>query len=123
MAPMIDMVFLLLVFFMCVSSITQAGTQVKLDLPESTESEVPKDLSHRLTLSVMENDSIHLGGRIYSESEIEMALLELKKNFSEVKLRIRADQSVPYSRIKIVMEKATAAGIQDYIYATYQASF
>ncbi len=122
MAPMIDMVFLLLVFFMCVSSITQAGTQIKLDLPDSTTSEVPKDLSHRLTLSIQEDETIFLNGRHVASEDLEQELRELMKSFPELKLRIRADQSVPYERVKIVMKKAAAAGIQDYIYATYQAS-
>ena len=35
MAPMIDMVFLLLVFFMCVSSLAQADKRTPVELPES----------------------------------------------------------------------------------------
>jgi biopolymer transport protein ExbD len=52
MAPMIDMVFLLLVFFMCVSSMAQADKAIPLELPESEASKVPKDLSDRGTLSM-----------------------------------------------------------------------
>jgi len=61
MAPMIDMVFLLLVFFMCVSSLSQAGHRVELNLPESTSSETPKDLSKRLLLSIQKDGSFYLG--------------------------------------------------------------
>ncbi|MFU8849344.1 MAG: ExbD/TolR family protein, partial [Opitutales bacterium] len=52
MAPMIDMVFLLLVFFMTVASVAQNQRQVKLDLPESDESKIPEDASGRGILSV-----------------------------------------------------------------------
>ncbi|HBR92976.1 MAG TPA: biopolymer transporter ExbD, partial [Opitutae bacterium] len=41
MTPMIDMVFLLLVFFMTVSTLAQADRAKKLDLPESAQSDVP----------------------------------------------------------------------------------
>ena len=44
MTPMIDMVFLLLVFFMTVSTLAQADRQVELELPESASSDVPNDL-------------------------------------------------------------------------------
>ena len=37
MAPMIDMVFLLLVFFMTVASVAKSQKVVELDLPESDE--------------------------------------------------------------------------------------
>ena len=47
MAPMIDMVFLLLVFFMTVASVAKSQRQVELDLPESEESKVPEDVSEQ----------------------------------------------------------------------------
>lgn len=49
MTPMIDMVFLLLVFFMTVSTLAQAERAKEVDLPESAESDVPgaSELSDR----------------------------------------------------------------------------
>ena len=49
MTPMIDMVFLLLVFFMTVSTLAQADRAKKLDLPPSAQSDVPEaeDLADR----------------------------------------------------------------------------
>ncbi|MCC5788171.1 MAG: biopolymer transporter ExbD, partial [Opitutales bacterium] len=61
MAPMIDMVFLLLVFFMTVGTLAQADRTVELDLPESEESRVSEDLSGRGIISVREDGAIFLG--------------------------------------------------------------
>ncbi len=47
MALMIDMVFLLLGFFMCVSVLAQADKTVELGLPESSESQVADIFSNR----------------------------------------------------------------------------
>jgi biopolymer transport protein ExbD len=61
MTPMIDMVFLLLVFFMCVSSLAQADKKLKLELPESAESKVPENLTDRGVVSVDAAGRVYLG--------------------------------------------------------------
>lgn len=120
MAPMIDMVFLLLVFFMCVSSLSQAGHRVELDLPESTASETPKDLSNRVILSIQKDGTVYLGGAKIEENKLESRLREMRVRYPEIKLRIRADQVTKFELVKNAMSAATKAGISDYIYGTIQ---
>ncbi len=120
MAPMIDMVFLLLVFFMTVSSISQAGSRVELDLPESTSSEVPDDLSNRVMLSVQKDGVFFLGGEKLKAEELGPRLDALHERFPEIKLRIRADRETAFADVKKAMSAATKAGISDYIYGTLQ---
>ena len=120
MAPMIDMVFLLLVFFMCVSSLSQAGHRVELDLPESTSSETPKDLSNRLLLSIREDGTYYLGGVSVSDSELADRLSRLSAHTSGMKLRIRADKNTAFADIRKAMTAASEAGISDYIYGAFQ---
>src|SRR5690606_27652303 len=70
MAPMIDMVFLLLVFFMCVSSLASADKSVEIDLPESRESKVPEDLAGRGIVSVKADGTVFMGAREVSREEL-----------------------------------------------------
>ncbi len=120
MAPMIDMVFLLLVFFMCVSSLSQAGHRVPLDLPESTASETPKDLSNRLILSIQDDGSLYLTGSPIENDALKARLTDLIETYPELKLRIRADKGTPFVHVKAAMSAASEAGINDYIYGTLQ---
>jgi len=120
MAPMIDMVFLLLVFFMCVSSLSQAGHRVELNLPESTSSETPKDLSKRLLLSIQKDGSFYLGGARVPESALADRLSGLSKRTPGMKLRIRADRQTAFAEIRKARTAASEAGISDYIYGAFQ---
>ena len=120
MAPMIDMVFLLLVFFMTVSSISQAGHRVELDLPESTASEMPKDLSNRVMLSIQKDGTYYLGGELLDSDALGDRLKTMRDRFPEIKLRIRADRGTAFSDVKLAMKAATEAGISDYLYGTLQ---
>ena len=51
MAPMIDMVFLLLVFFMCASHMS-TEQNAELDIPTATRAVVPKERPGRFTVNI-----------------------------------------------------------------------
>ena len=121
MAPMIDMVFLLLVFFMTAGAMSQAGSKRELDLPDAPSSQVPKELSNRLIVSIDADGQIYMAGIALSDSDLGKRLREVKQSSPRVKLRIRADKATEFSALKKVMRQAAAAGIEDYLYATYQA--
>jgi len=120
MAPMIDMVFLLLVFFMCVSSLSEAGNKVEVDLPKSNVAKVPDDLSGRITVAVKENGDVYLGGREVGKSALRTQLEILVSESFALKLRIRADANTEFSEIREIMRIAAEVGISDVIYATHQ---
>lgn len=120
MAPMIDMVFLLLVFFMCVSSLSQAGNRIEVELPESKAAQVPDDLSGRITIAVKAGGEYHLNAYEVSEAELGRKLLELADGSPALKLRIRADAHAEFTDIKNVMRIAAESGISDIIYAAHQ---
>ncbi len=121
MAPMIDMVFLLLVFFMTASAMSQAGSKLELDLPDSPASEVAKDFSGRLILSIDDAGRRFIGTREIDAAELSSVLGAFRENEPGGKLNIRAAKSTPFSAIKETMRIAATAGIDDYLYATYQA--
>jgi biopolymer transport protein ExbD len=122
MAPMIDMVFLLLVFFMCVSSMAQADKAIPLDLPESEASKVPKDLSDRGTLSVDASGSVYLGDRAVDRSEMQAAIRELIQRRPDARIVVRADRDTEYVHIRKVLRDCAEVGAYEIVYATFEAN-
>ena len=121
MTPMIDMVFLLLVFFMCVSSLAQADKKLKLDLPESTEAKVPDDLKDRGVVSVDANGRVFLGA---TQVEIERLTDAVRTELSRrpgLRVLVRAERSVAFRDIKRVLKACAEAGAGEVIYATFQS--
>ncbi len=121
MAPMIDMVFLLLVFFMTASAMSQAGSKLDLDLPDSPVSKVAQDFSGRLILSLDSTGQTFIGTQAVSGDQLSELLTQFRENEPSAKLNIRAAKDTPFSAIKQTMKVAAAAGIDDYLYATYQS--
>jgi len=121
MTPMIDMVFLLLVFFMCVSSLAQADKKLKLDLPESTESKVPEDLTDRGTVSVDAEGRVYLGATpVELERLTEAVRTELARR-PDLRVLVRAERSVAFREIRKVLKACAEAGAGEVVYATFQA--
>lgn len=122
MTPMIDMVFLLLVFFMTVSTLAQADKLLELELPESDESKVPDDLAHRGTVSIDAEGNAYIGTRSYSVAEVKEQIKAQLENDPKLQIHVRADRAAPYSAIKKVLRTCAEAGAYDVIYATLQSN-
>jgi biopolymer transport protein ExbD len=120
MTPMIDMVFLLLVFFMTVSTLAQADQRVKLDLPESATGEVPDDLSNRGTISLDAEGRIFVGAQPKTIRQMQTSIRESLALNPDLRIHVRADQATSYETIKKVLRACAEAGAYEVIYATYQ---
>jgi biopolymer transport protein ExbD len=121
MTPMIDMVFLLLVFFMTVSTLAQANRQVELELPESASSDVPNDLSDRGTISIDATGQIYMGSIPQTLQEMQSLLKKFLTENSELRIHLRADRTTEYQYIKKVLRACAEVGAYEVIYATYQS--
>lgn len=121
MTPMIDMVFLLLVFFMTVSTLARADKQVKLDLPESSQSDVPEDLSNRGTVSLDAEGNIYLSARPLDLETMQAEMKTALEVNPDLRIHVRADQETPYGEIKKVLRACAEVGAYEVIYATYQS--
>ena len=122
MAPMIDMVFLLLVFFMCVSSLAKMEKSVELELPQSHESEVPDDVTDRGMVSVTEDGLIYLGAEQVELEALKQRIGSVLKKNPQLQIMVRADRETPFREIKKVLKACAEVGAYEVIYATYEAS-
>jgi biopolymer transport protein ExbD len=121
MAPMIDMVFLLLVFFMTVASVAKSQRTVELDLPESEESKIPEDASGRGLLSVDADGIYYIGDEPRSLDEIKASITERIRREPELQIQIRADRETEYAAVQKLLKTAAESGAYEIIYATYEA--
>lgn len=121
MTPMIDMVFLLLVFFMCVSSLAQSDRKLKLDLPDSTESKVPESTADRGTVSVDAEGRVYLGAVPVELGRLTEAVRTELARRPGLRVLVRAERSVAFRDIRKVLRACAEAGAGEVVYATFQA--
>ena len=113
MAPLIDVVFLLIIFFMCVSQFTRLQVE-KLQLPEADSGEGNlANASIPCVLNVREDGRIVFDGRTYSIAHLPQALQNRYKVLSAENapaVVIRGDRRVPWKTASALMEICAAQG-------------
>ncbi len=118
--PMIDMVFLLLVFFMVTSKITTEQKKLEIRLPIASAAKYVENQGGREIINIDAEGRIYVG-----DKELDMKAFKsyLKKRLIEhppLKISVRADARTTAKRIKEVMETAAEAGAIEVIFATYK---
>ncbi|MEM9411775.1 MAG: biopolymer transporter ExbD [Planctomycetota bacterium] len=123
MTPMIDVVFLLIIFFLVSSHLAKQENQIELSLPvaASSDDDIPQEVS-RVTVNVKGDGTHWIRGRQVGKirlSEIlNSAVTEQKEGVIEV--RIRGSRQAPYSAVEPIMLACTEAGIWNVTYAVYR---
>lgn len=115
LAPMTDMVFQVLLFFILSSSfMVEPG--IKVNLPKSQVSEI--QLQQKLILTIDQNQQIFIENKAISLDQLESKLKLLLPYYSEKIVVIRADKSVTHGFVVKVMDIAKMAGAEKLAIAT-----
>lgn len=123
MTPMIDVVFLLIIFFLVSSHLAKQEAQLQLPLPEARSGNTPTDMqTPRLTVNVLADGQLMLAGRKVQPAELLTRLQErIAEDGPNLKVRIRGDRAVHYRFVQPVMTACAQAGIWDVAFAVFQA--
>lgn len=118
MAPMIDMVFLLIVFFMTASHLS-ANKSKDLDIPVATHGVVPGDRPGRWTVNIMADGSVFSGRVPVAVDDLKLMVVERRKREPDIKVYLRADKKTPHRDVKSVMNAMAEAGVGDFIFGVF----
>lgn len=115
MTPMIDAVFLLLIFFMITSSIIKdPGIPVNLPAAKSSDSQPDKDL----VVTVKDDGRVFLNGKAIRKRHLYTTLRHLKRKKGRDFLIVRGDRVIKYGVLVEIMDIARLAGIASVTLAT-----
>ncbi|MFC1897997.1 ExbD/TolR family protein [Candidatus Cloacimonadota bacterium] len=115
---LIDVVLLLLIFFMLTTSfVEQPG--MKLDLPETESSKGER--TGELEISVLEDGSIFINGNAITIEELEAQINEIAQTLDDKSLILKADKTVQHGTVVKIMDIARSVGLQKIIIASEQA--
>jgi len=126
MTPMIDVVFLLIIFFLVSSHLAQQEVQVDLDLPTAGEGRNPQqDNARRVVVNVLSGErpgeQIMVAGRTVDERDLTRLIAaendQSKQARRPLEVRIRSDRRVPYRVVEPIMVACAEAGVWKVTFA------
>ncbi|MFP4351483.1 MAG: ExbD/TolR family protein [Puniceicoccaceae bacterium] len=119
LTPMIDVVFLLIAFFMTITSqITREN--IKIEIPIATEARVPEEKGIRQTISINDEGLIFFGTEQMVPEDLVSAIRSTIERDPETRVYLRADARTAHRHVQEVMRATAAAGLSDLIFATNQ---
>jgi biopolymer transport protein ExbD len=116
LAGMIDVMFLLLVFFMTASVFREQERQIDVSLPEA--SSAAESRPRQFEVTVKDDGTIWLYGDQYTSQTFPAKLRELKAALPNDAVVIRGDRNTPLEYVVSVMDMAYAADFRNVFLAT-----
>lgn len=114
--PFVDVMLVLLVIFMVAAPLMTAG--VPLNLPRTAATAVPAEPEEPLVISVPAEGGITVMNEPVADDEVVGRLRAVLAERQTDRIFLRADGSIPYSRVVQVMGALNAAGYTNIVLVT-----
>lgn len=108
MTAMVDVVFLLLIFFMVSTTFITVSQALPVDLPQATTA--TPQAGELPTVTITANDEIYVGDNEVTEATLVEALEAAIAATGQSTVVLRADQSITHGLSVRVMDLITTAG-------------
>ncbi len=108
--PLINVVFLLLIFFMIVGKLSVVEP-FELTPPESVSEKIPDNSPH-VALAVAADGRLALNGEMIEEETLEREVRRLLKQDPKPRVLLKADGNAQAETVLIMMETVRAAGAE-----------
>lgn len=119
MTPVIDVVFLLLIFFLVATRFDQEERELPVELPDVVQAQ-PLALTPELIVNVTRDGKYKVVGKEYTEKQLGSLLRESRQRNPDQPVLIRADGNVAWKFGVRVMGLCNKANIKNYRVAALQ---
>lgn len=113
MTPMIDVVFLLLIFFLLGTKFTELERKIGLEVPKVTDAGVLTAAPERKVVNVYRDGAITLDKRPVTLAELESQLAAARSQYSDLGVLVRGDAQGNFQHVAEVLNACKQAGIQE----------
>jgi biopolymer transport protein ExbD len=122
MTPMIDVVFLLIIFFLVSSHLAKQESHMELPLPVAKSSgDEDENHTNRIVVNVLEDGEYRMAGRTVNAAALKQRLTQRMANSSEpLAVKIRTSRRAAYASITPILAACAESGIDRVSFATYR---
>ncbi|MDA7930033.1 biopolymer transporter ExbD [Akkermansiaceae bacterium] len=126
LAPMIDIVFLLLIFFLVTYQITEQEKDLKVAVPTTSEGSQKARVANKIVINLSVDGEITISGEVYTKDQLRQKLERIVKaaelanegGADQQPVRIRADRDGRNQQLLELVDEIQKAGIWNIDFAT-----
>ena len=120
MTSMLDVIFLLLCFFVTASVFSQWESEISISLPSASTSETPSRLPGEVILNVARDGSVTVNARKLTLNDLGERLRKVADFYPGQPVVIRADRETSYDSLVKVIDTCRNAGVWNFSLATVE---
>ncbi|MCA9174564.1 MAG: biopolymer transporter ExbD [Planctomycetales bacterium] len=115
LTPLIDVVFLLLIFFLVATKFAEEDHEMDVQLPSASEARPLTSQPLELFVGISDSGTFFVGGREVTHEELDDTMgRAVENNPINQSVVIRADKRVPFDYVVQVMDLCNRHAITDY---------
>ena len=118
LTSMLDVIFLLLCFFVTVSVFSQWESEITIKLPSASTAEEPDRLPGEIIVNLDKGGKVTVNGKALELKDLESRLAKVAKFYPDQAVIIRADKDVRYELLVGVIDTCRAANVWNFSFAT-----
>jgi biopolymer transport protein ExbD len=118
LTSMLDVIFLLLCFFVTASVFSQWENEISIQLPSAATGEQPARMPGEIIVNLGKDGGISVNGRKLTLEDLESRLARIAKFYPGQPVIIRADRDTRYDSLVKVIDTCRAADVWNFSLAT-----
>ena len=123
LTPLIDVVFLLLIFFLVATRFAEEDRELDVPLPDASEAKPLTVKPREIFVNIDQQGQYFIGRQVVDLDQLEHMLAEAATNNPvNQSVIIRADKRVPFDFVVQAINRCKKAGIQKYMANTAGAT-
>ena len=117
LTSMLDVIFLLLCFFVTVSVFSQWESEITIKLPSASTAEEPDRLPGEIIVNLAKDGKVTVNGKTLGLDDLRDRLAKVAKFYPDQAVIIRADRDVRYELLVGVIDTCRAANVWNFSFA------
>ena len=118
LTSMLDVIFLLLCFFVTVSVFSQWENEISIQLPSAKTAQEPDRLPGEIVLNLAKDGNVSVNGRLLTLDDLKARLARISRFYPGQPVIIRADKEVRYETLVGVIDVCREADVWNFSLAT-----
>jgi biopolymer transport protein ExbD len=120
-APMVDITWIMIIFFMVTNQIVENEFDVPVELPIASAAVVPKDTAGRVIVNIDSAGGYHIGSQSTDLAGLTAYLKQQMIEYPPLKVYLRADANTPALRTKEFYRACAESGAVEVVLGTFNS--
>ncbi|GHT16495.1 hypothetical protein FACS1894189_0300 [Planctomycetales bacterium] len=119
LTSLIDVVFLLIIFFIVSSNLIQQDVSMPMELPSAETGRIAEESeTKKLTINIPQPGTLLIGTEPMDRNQLRQLLIQHREQWQDkTEIRIRTNKDVPYGEIELILVLAAECNVWNVSFA------